>query len=638
MTNLKIFNAPAGSGKSTEVKARVLRWSENNPQDRMLCVTYTNRAADELKGGISADNVDVSTIHSFLAEFMKPVFSTPEAVKLYLEMYGEAIQSRLDNTENKPHVEKSKEHYREKLGEPLDFEVIAKSITGLRYNETQSSSLFSGGLSHDALLAFSNACILRFPGVMKKLGSKYQLIIIDEYQDTDVEVLEFFVAAAEAFDSPLHLYGDPMQQIYQMTSKRLRSVLSKFQLDARTVTNYRSSSSIVTALNRIYNDENVKQEANDPTETGPPRLHLTTSPQKLRAQIATSETLVLSVRNATILDYIGAKELFDALQKLPEHHYNSRYPALGVLTETRWIEVKNTLVRILYGFLHLEIAYSEGRIGEVIQLLRRYPSFFGIQPIQDHLDKDRLKGELENLFAYLGSDEMSIQDVLSHLESQRYLGVGAVAEFTEDEDYSKLLAVPFIQVRRMREYNLQPNWSTQHGVKGESHERVIFVAEDIGFPVSVKISTLFNLWPTVPFNLKLLEETYVQLERHFTQARNNVEGYYTKPDRYTYADHSDEITLEARKVSEACKALPLFQSLYGDVFEAYFDKLNTTTAKELFKLNAIEGLLTAFRLFYVGCSRAKTELDVVVDRAKIQDLKMFTKKFEELGFAVTNHE
>lgn len=638
MTSLKIFNAPAGSGKSTEIKARVSEWSDRYPQDRMLCVTYTNRAADELQSGISAKNVDVSTIHSFLAEFMKPMFISPAVVDLFLDIHRDDIEARIANVEQKVHVEESNARYREKLGEPLTYELIASSITELRYNEMQSNSLFSGGLSHEGLLSFANACALKFPGLLKRISSKYQQIIIDEYQDTSIEILEFFVAAVQDSKTSLHLYGDPMQQIYQVTSDRLRAILSKFQIDDRTVTNYRSSRAIVDALNKIYNDPSVVQKPKDPSESESPRVHLTVSPDNLREKLVAPETLVLSVRNATIFDHIGAKELLNAVQAMPAHSYSSRYPATGVLTETRWLEVKNPLIQLLYGFIHLEHAYRDGKIGESIQLLKKHSSTFGFAPVENHVDKERLRSELDDVFDFLDSDTVTIQQVLSHLTSRGCMKATTAAEYLENEDYSSLLAVPFVQVRRMYTFNLKPGWSTQHGVKGESHEKVVFLAEDSNRTPYVHVTKLFNLWTEVSFSLASLEETYVRVADVYQRARQKFPEYFSKPNKDAYVLHADAITNEVHAVVSACSDLPLFDLLYGDVISAYLDKLNTSTAKDLFKISSIEGLLTAYRLFYVGCSRAKSKLDVIVDIQKINDVQSFTQKFEELGFDVVDHK
>ena len=75
LNNCYLINAPAGSGKTTEIKSMVQRCIIDNPKDNILCITYTNRAADELSKGILSKNVFIGTIHSFLHFFLKPYFA-----------------------------------------------------------------------------------------------------------------------------------------------------------------------------------------------------------------------------------------------------------------------------------------------------------------------------------------------------------------------------------------------------------------------------------------------------------------------------------------------------------------------------------------------------------------------------------
>ena len=44
----------------------------NNPESRILCITYTNRAADELKKNLEGANITVSTIHSYINDLISP--------------------------------------------------------------------------------------------------------------------------------------------------------------------------------------------------------------------------------------------------------------------------------------------------------------------------------------------------------------------------------------------------------------------------------------------------------------------------------------------------------------------------------------------------------------------------------------
>ena len=47
--NLFLVNAPAGSGKTTWIRKNVRKYLLQNPTDNVLCITYTNRAAEELR-------------------------------------------------------------------------------------------------------------------------------------------------------------------------------------------------------------------------------------------------------------------------------------------------------------------------------------------------------------------------------------------------------------------------------------------------------------------------------------------------------------------------------------------------------------------------------------------------------------
>lgn len=58
-------------------------------------------------------------------------------------------------------------------------------------------------------------------------------------------------------------------------------------------------------------------------------------------------------------------------------------------------------------------------------------------------------------------------------------------------------------------------------------------------------------------------------------------------------------------------------------------------AKNIFKISKIEGILTAYKLFYVGCSRARKNLVIVVDETKINKFENeFKAKLISIGFEI----
>ena len=633
MSKLQLINAPAGSGKSTEIKHLVREWSVERPLDRLLCVTYTNRAADELKASISSPYVEVSTIHSFLSRFAQSLFPAPEIIAYYFEIYGDAIKARIENADGNTTIEESNARYREQLGSPLTFELVRESVKSLYYNEQPFNTLYRGGLSHDNLLSFVASCAKRYPSIYRRVSAKYRRVIIDEYQDTDVNVLEFFLNSLDDSDADLHLYGDRMQQIYKTDPERFQALIQAFDVPQREVINYRSTKAIVSVLNIIYNDESLQQIADSKVDGAVPRVHFSATPEDTVGQIADPDTLILSVHNSSIFGSIGSLELFNALKKLPAHGHNSRYPAATVLTEPDWEKVPNPLFRLLYGLLALESDYMRGHIGTVISTLRAHPKEFGEFTLHLHQDKALFAAQLDRLFKMMSDDNSSIKDVLEMLSSLIVTRAADVSGYLESEDYAELILVPFHQVRALSEFRSSPTRSTQHGVKGESHEKVVFVAETSSSP-AVHMKTLFAIWPKYELNLDSLEELLGKLSGLFGSAKDAIGVDISKLNRHTFPASEEVITAQAQSIRDALKGSELFSELYGEKYQAYLTKPGVTHAKNLFKLSAIEGILAAYRLFYVGCSRARSELDVVIPLKEVSDMQATSEKFRKLGFEV----
>ena len=80
--NMYLVNAPAGSGKTTWIRRQVENHLLHHETDNILCITYTNRAAEELGKDMDSDKVCFGTIHSFLNSFIGSFFSHREIINL----------------------------------------------------------------------------------------------------------------------------------------------------------------------------------------------------------------------------------------------------------------------------------------------------------------------------------------------------------------------------------------------------------------------------------------------------------------------------------------------------------------------------------------------------------------------------
>ena len=71
--------------------------------------------------------------------------------------------------------------------------------------------------------------------------------------------------------------------------------------------------------------------------------------------------------------------------------------------------------------------------------------------------------------------------------------------------------------------------------------------------------------------------------------------------------------------------------LCKNYYEEYLKKPNVGNAKKCFK----DGIVMAYKLFYVGCSRARKNLTVIVEDSKITEFREdFINKIKAIGFVV----
>ena len=244
--NKHLINAPAGSGKTTNIRTRLKSICLKEPKSKILCITYTNRAADELKKDLDSANVTVSTIHSYINDLISPFYPLKEALDLYWEIFKEKIEARIKNEERDEHIEQSNQHYIEKHGD-LNVDLVRENLRELSYGETPFTSLYSGKLSHDDLIMFANKLIKKYPVLLRKISDKYNYIFIDEYQDTSAYILDiFYDAVVNKENIQLYLLGDRMQQIYRNYDGSFEEKLREFDTSQRLVVNHRSIGKIIS--------------------------------------------------------------------------------------------------------------------------------------------------------------------------------------------------------------------------------------------------------------------------------------------------------------------------------------------------------------------------------------------------------
>lgn len=642
--NKHLINAPAGSGKTTYIREQLKNICFNNPKSKILCITYTNRAADELKKDLNSTNITVSTIHSYINDLISPFFSHKETLDLYWEIYGSKINERITNTTDE-HIRESNRYYIDKYGE-LTEKSVRMNLSALSYGETPFTSLYSGKLSHDDLLMFANRLIKKYPVILRKIGDKYNYIFIDEYQDTSAYVLDIFYDAVKDREKvQLYLLGDKMQQIYRNYDGTFEEKLKEFDTSNQLKINFRSIGKIVSILNRIYNDPSFKQE---PTKNNAdiipdtvPQIILSSNVKDCVCALQNKfpEILTLYLMNKEKYEEIGAKNLYSAYESMDEYSFGRKYSPTDVLSDMS-NDNPDPLMKFLFLLNNIMHFYANQNYGMVISICKEESRYFNpVQfKIRQHSDKKRLKEKLDVVKDEYEKDGCLIRDIITCLFNNSLIQEEVKSGFEENAEYQRVLGIEVIEVQNLANYLSMPHTSTQHGVKGESHTSVIFVAADNNSNPNVRMYPFFKLWSEIDFSLPDFEDFFYSYSKIISEVEMQL-GMKTSDLTAKTHNNSEENKAILTKYSNDVLAMyqgnRLFEKLCKNDFDSYLANKNVGNAKKIFKITNIEGILTAYKLFYVGCSRAKRNLTVVVDENKVAQFKdAFIEKARKIGFSV----
>lgn len=639
--NIYLVNAPAGSGKTTWIRKQVEKHLLENENDNVLCITYTNRAADELGKDIDSNRAFFGTIHSFINNYIGSFFEHRAIIDLYWELYKEKIAQRIDNVENNIAVADSNARYIEKHG-ALDLETVYSNLNKISYGESQFTSLYYGSLSHDDLLAFTKKVVEKYPVILIKIRDKYQLVFIDEYQDTDADVLKLFYSSMVSGTGKLYLLGDKMQQIYNNYDGSFEDTFKKLNKSIRLYINYRTTPYIVNVLNSIYNDKTLQQYSYEKNSDD----QMLFKPKVIFADNKTDtinaftdeykDALVLYLTNKERFHGIGAGNLYDAFSKIRKYGFTGKYNVADVLTKE---DVWNQDILLSSVFLLADICdyYINRNLGDVFKTARKNEKVLNRKSflIRSHADKKVLHDKLEGLVEEYRKKESTIGSFLKRCLEDAFIEEEYYGGIIEDEEYVSVLDVPLSEIIVLKKYLGSPHISTQHGVKGESHDTVLFVSENSSRSPVVSMSKFFDLWSKVDVALGPFDDFYYAYLKMIKSIENECG---MKISEIKAGDYKKNEALIYEKISEFDSTYcnnDYYIVLLKDAFNEYFAKKNKSKAQACLKVNLVYGVLAAYRLFYVGCSRARKNLAIVIDNSDVSVFKQrLKKKFEDVGFEV----
>ena len=436
-----------------------------------------------------------------------------------------------------------------------------------------------------------------------------------------------------------------MQQIYKNYDGSFEERMKKFDTSDQLVTNFRSIGKIVSILNNIYNDASFKQH---PTENNidvvpdiVPQVIISSNAQECIYELQKEfpEILTLYLMNKEKYQEIGAQNLYNAYENMEKYSFGRKYSPMDILSDMS-SDNPDILMKFLFLLNNIMSFYANENYGMVISLCKKESKYFDSSQfkIKKHTDKQRIKNKFDKIQVEYEKEGCLIRDIVECLFANGFIPEAVKNDFEESTEYQSVLDIKIIEVKNLARYLNMPHISTQHGVKGESHPSVIFMASDNNSTPNVRMYPFFELWSNLEFSLPQFETLFYSYNRLIekVEAELGMKISELTAETHNKSEKNKAILVRySNEVLEKYQGNILFDALCKDDFISYLAKQNVGNAKKIFKITKMEGILTAYKLFYVGCSRARKNLIVVVDAYKVNGFKeAFMNKMKEIGFSV----
>ncbi|HWO87514.1 MAG TPA: UvrD-helicase domain-containing protein [Gemmatimonadales bacterium] len=269
--------AGAGSGKTRVLTARIARLIDQHgvAPHRILAVTFTNKAAGEMKSRVATllgrepDGLWIGTFHSVCVRLLRreaPLIGFTRQFTIYDEDDSESLVRRVVDDLGLPARLYSARAVRHEISRaknamtsPEEYEAAAtdpwhRNIARV-WAECARALRRANAMDFDDLLLWPLRLFEEHPGRLAEYRSRFQFILVDEYQDTNrAQYLLLKHLAGEGGN--LFVVGDDDQSIYGWRGADLRNIL-EFQRDfpgaglVRLEENYRSTRAILEAANAV---------------------------------------------------------------------------------------------------------------------------------------------------------------------------------------------------------------------------------------------------------------------------------------------------------------------------------------------------------------------------------------------------
>ncbi|MES2199409.1 MAG: UvrD-helicase domain-containing protein [Chlamydiota bacterium] len=284
--------AGAGSGKTRIVVSRILYLLQIGvPASEILAMTFTNKAADEMKQRVlktAKALILTSTFHSLCARILRESISALGYSKDFLiadeddsEKILKQAFSSLGIKDDKDLFKNTKKQISQAKSQLLFSNSLPTELSALQdvYARYQALLQQYNTLDFDDLLLLTVKLFQDFPDILRTYQDRWRFILIDEYQDTN-HAQYLLIKLLSNTHHNVFAVGDPDQSIYSWRGANIQNIL-RFEQDyagakiVRLEQNYRSSHTILETANALIKHNENRYEKNLWCERGPgEKVHL----------------------------------------------------------------------------------------------------------------------------------------------------------------------------------------------------------------------------------------------------------------------------------------------------------------------------------------------------------------------------
>ena len=283
-----LIMAGAGSGKTRVLTHRYAHLVKHHNLDveQILAITFTNKAAEEMKSRISKllnlkiSPKWISTFHSLCVKILR-IHGDKIGYKSNFTIYDQSDSNKVirncmseNNVDLKQYSPKRFQAHISNLknsmispGEALEnaesfFEVKVAEI----YSSYEKKLMIANSMDFDDLLIKTVELLQTNESILKFWSNKFQFIMVDEYQDTNF-VQYKLVELLGSNNKNVCVVGDSDQSIYAFRGADIRNII-EFEKDFSNATviqldkNYRSSKKILNLANSVISNNPRKNEKN----------------------------------------------------------------------------------------------------------------------------------------------------------------------------------------------------------------------------------------------------------------------------------------------------------------------------------------------------------------------------------------